>query len=379
MICETVERAIRLARLDAILVWPSGVETLDDQVRKRIRRAGAEVHLWLPVLADAGTEPPEEEQTEDAWGARGHGASGSWRGLGSGDESFLFACPRSRRWADAARERIHKEAPLYDGVFLDRIRYPSPANGFESLFTCFCPRCLAREPEAALWRERIRQLRKRIESASDRDVDGWKSFDALLAESGLDDFRESRSRAVRDMAAALAAEIRAAGKAVGLDLFTPAIAPLAGQEYRVLAPLGDWIKPMSYCHAKGPAGLPLELASFVRGMKAWGRGADEKTIAAFAGRSFGGFNLPESADRIESHGLDECVAGGEFWAAADMAGGNVYPGFECVRHPDFDLDMDARGVGRYLDALSGAPGLVLAWNILYTPEEFLRLAAEGRQ
>ena len=98
------------------------------------------------------------------------------------------------------------------------------------------------------------------------------------------------------MVSELAGEVRAAGKTVGLDLFTPAIAPLVGQDYGLLAPLSDWVKPMSYCHAKGPAGLPLELAGFVRGMKAWGRNIDEKTIAAFAGRSFGGIELPGSAD-----------------------------------------------------------------------------------
>ena len=29
----------------------------------------------------------------------------------------------------------------FDGVMLDRIRYPSAVNGFESLFACFCPDC----------------------------------------------------------------------------------------------------------------------------------------------------------------------------------------------------------------------------------------------
>lgn len=375
----TLERAIRLAGLDAVLFWPSGDGTMDSQIRKRIRQAGAEAYLWLPVLADAGTEPSEADQTEDAWGGAGHGASGRRAGLGSGDESFLFACPRSGTRIDAARERCRREAPSYDGVFLDRVRYPSPANGFETLFTCFCPRCLEKEPDAPLWRQRVRELRKRIESASNRDVDGWETYDALLDESGLAGFRESRCRAVAGMTGELAAEVRAAGKAVGLDLFTPAIAPLVGQDYRLLAPLGDWVKPMSYCRAKGPAGMPLELACFVRGMTAWGRGLDEKTVMAFAGRSFGAPGLPGDADSLEAHGLDEAVAGREFRAAAAMAGDSTYPGFECVRHPDFDLDMSMDGVARYLRALRDAPGLVLAWNLLYAPEEFLRLAAEGRQ
>lgn len=378
-IFATLERAIRITKLDAVLFWPSRDQTLDEQIRKRVRAAGAEIHLWLPVLADSGTEPPPEERTEDAWGNRGHGASGSWKGLGAGDETFLFACPRSRRWNDDARERIRREAPLYDGVFLDRVRYPSPANGLESLFTCFCPRCLEREPDAGTWRERIRDLRKRIESVSNRDAEGWNSFDSLLAESGLGGFIRSRAQTIHDMVAGLADEIRAAGKTVGLDLFTPALAQLTGQDYGLLAPLGDWVKPMSYCHAKGPAGLPLELASFVRGMKTWGRNIDEKTLMAFAGRSFGGIDPSGSADRLERHGLDESIAGDEYRAARGAAAGkNVYPGFECVRHPDFDLDMTVEGVSRYLGALSDAPGLVPAWNILYAPEEFLRLLTEGR-
>ena len=53
---------------------------------------------------------------------------------------------------------------------------------------------------------------------------------------------------------------------VGFDLFSPRLAPLVGQDYRALARFADWIKPMTYRVAEGPAGLRLEIPALAEGV-----------------------------------------------------------------------------------------------------------------
>lgn len=62
------------------------------------------------------------------------------------------------------------------------------------------------------------------------------------------------------------AVIRRHGGKIGFDLFSPGLAPLVGQDYTALARLADWIKPMCYRVAVGPAGLRLEIPALADGV-----------------------------------------------------------------------------------------------------------------
>ncbi len=372
-VIAAVSLATKIAGLDSLLYWPSGEIARDQQLIDQARDLGLKVFLWLPVLADAGKDPEMGEQAVGLGGAVGQGSAGSWHCLGKSDESFLFACPRSRAQLETVRWRCHDELPRYDGVFLDRIRYPPPANGLEMLGSCFCQRCLEADRDAPLWREQAYAVCEILKTAADRDLERWGDFYSLPGFSELAAWRESRRQAIADVVCGLAETARNMGKEVGLDLFTPALAPLVGQDYRRLGLAADWIKPMSYCHAKGPAGLPLELACLARGLLETGRSLSAKAVMAFVGRTTGLACLPDSPDRLEREGLPEEVLGLEYAKAAALTARPLFPGFECVRHPDFGLDMSEEGIKQYLEAASGAPGLTLAWNILYTPRRFLEL------
>ncbi|MDR0362099.1 MAG: hypothetical protein LBJ46_05365 [Planctomycetota bacterium] len=376
-ILDRLGRARELARLDALLFWPSGDAAVDGTVRGFCRENGVETYLWLPVFADSGFDPDPEDLVEDAWGGRGADAAGAWPGLGRGGEAFLFACPSARRHLDAVRARMNGELPLYDGAFLDRIRYPSPANGFGELFTCFCPRCREREPEMTVWRENARDLRGRLGSASDADMERWASLHALFADFDLEDFLRFRVAALFEAVRGVAGQAREMGKRVALDLFTPRLAALVGQDYSLLCSFADWVKPMSYCFARGPAGIPLELACLARGLVASGN-FSPRVVMEYLRRAFAIPELPDDPGQLERGSLPPALAGDERRRAERMTTVPVLPGFECVRHPDFDFDMRAEDVRGYVDALGGAPGMAMAWNLLYTPDEFLEIVAGGR-
>ena len=91
---------------------------------------------------------------------RGHGGVGSCRELegqaqprlgrvgrkwrrGGGDLSLRLpeqpsCAPESRPSSSRAARRY-----AFDGVFLDKIRFPSPANGLDEMLSCFCDHCRA--------------------------------------------------------------------------------------------------------------------------------------------------------------------------------------------------------------------------------------------
>jgi hypothetical protein len=83
------------------------------------RRPVDDVFLWYSVLSDI--EGMEESDLVVNWrGERSHGWGG-WAEKG-GDVELLG------RYAFA-------------GVFLDKIRFPSPANGIDEALSCFCDHC----------------------------------------------------------------------------------------------------------------------------------------------------------------------------------------------------------------------------------------------
>ncbi len=160
----------------------------------------------------------------------------------------------------------------FDGVFLDRIRYPSCTNGFESLFTCFCEFCQTKfsalygvslEPS----RPKIADLLKKLKQLSAQELNRHHRLESLWDGSGLETFFEFRNKNVYGRVNTFVDYARSQDKQVGLDLYTPSLAPFVSQDYRFLSQCCDWIKPMSYCHVIGPAGVPLEIFCLIQALQ----------------------------------------------------------------------------------------------------------------
>jgi hypothetical protein len=75
-------------------------------------------------------------------------------------------------------------------------------------------------------------------------------------------------------------------KEIGLDVWTPAYAWLVGQNYRSLAGLCHWVKPMVY-PIDGPAGLAGELIALISGLTAVNPDLDQDQAVRQACRFFG--------------------------------------------------------------------------------------------
>jgi hypothetical protein len=176
------------------------------------------------------------------------------------------------------RNRLHQLLARYDfaGVFLDKIRFPSPANGVDEMLSCFCDHCrlaakavdLDLDSVATALANRAIDPTASLAEGSDAGASAW--LEALVSGSdGLSRFLRFRAESVACLVAELAEEARRLGRKVSLDLFSPCLAPLVGQSYRRLKRHCDWTKSMTYRLALGPAGLRLEIPALIQGVARW--------------------------------------------------------------------------------------------------------------
>src|SRR5271166_6807843 len=98
--------------------------------------------LWYGALSDI--EGMEDSDLVVNW--RGERSRG-WRGWvengGGVEETFRFVCPNNPAAREKTVRRLRELLARYDfaGVFLDKIRLPSPANSVDETLSCFCGHC----------------------------------------------------------------------------------------------------------------------------------------------------------------------------------------------------------------------------------------------
>ncbi len=381
---DAVRRAREIAGLDGLMISASRDPAPAAEIAGAARSCGVTPYLWFPVLADMpGPALRVKDLVVLADGTRGNGRSGAWELPPGGAEAFSFSCPNNAAVMDrtfsAYTDLIDRTG--VDGVMLDRIRFPSPANGFEALFTCFCESCAARfqkETGRALETERQRAAAflSRLGGLTLPEFRAeWRQADTLWTASGLAGLAGFRSRSITDAVRRFAAHARSGGLTVGLDLFSPSLAGLVAQDYGELSGLADWIKPMIYRLANGPAGLPLEIACLARGLAALSPGLGEAGACELLAATLG-LPIPGSAAELLDKGLPEAVIASELARVRSLVPPEtkVYAGLEAVSIPYFRIDVTPDVLRRSLGCLAGAAGgLVASWNLLNIPEENLRL------
>jgi hypothetical protein len=301
------------------------------------------------------------------------------------DETFRFVCPNNPAVRRKTVGRLRDLLDQYDfaGVFLDKIRFPSPANGVDEMLSCFCSHCRDAAKGVGL------DLDSVVKILADGAIDAWTSrpkaardgnsswLDALVAGSPiLSHFLRFRADSVAALVAELAEQARRMGRRVSLDLFSPCLAPLVGQDYRVLKQRCDWAKPMTYRLALGPAGLRLEIPALIEGV-ASRFGVDEARIVEWSARhaAFDKDALHETRERAVPISFIQA----EMEAAVrTLAPAPVYFGLELVHQPGV-IGVDRRHVVDMVKAgrAANAAGLVISWDLMHAPIDCVRALAEA--
>ncbi|MDY0290601.1 MAG: hypothetical protein RBR15_17395 [Sphaerochaeta sp.] len=368
---QRLESYIHHVDTKRLIIWNNQSERWFERINRFADDLGIETYLWYPVLADRmdKTIPSEAELVRSARKDLGYGTFGTWNGFVGNDENFLFRCPEHALSLPLVTEEINSSLATYgfSGVFLDRIRYPSPANGLEMLFSCFCNHCL--ESGHGLQET---QAQKAISLMTEFCLSGqymkWDEFVAVAEIGGLMDRRNS---AIEEMVRTIYDSLDHTRFKLGLDLLTPSLAQLVGQDYTRLAPHCDWIKSMTYTKAIGPAGLPLEVNSLIQGLQDADKRIGPQQAAVWIASLLG----------LQSRQMEELMGTGVF--GQDLLQSEiqrslslvqdrvpVLAGIELVDHPVFPTKISSSQAEAMIQAVSTMQtGVIACWNLLYIPAE----------
>ena len=356
-----LDHALSTLRVAALIV---GWHAPDDQLaicRELTSEAGVALYRWHPVLSGEHAEP-----SNAVVGLDGEAVHDDQQ-----NPDFTFGCPNDPR----NRELVHSElsavidSGLFDGIFLDRIRFPSPTRNPLRDLGCFCAACQREAQADDLDLDRVRdtltQTLQLPESAG-----AW--LGATLAtntELGaappnqlLERFLRFREQSIVNLTAALNGVVRKAGLRLGLDCLSPCLTRLVGQALPELERHADWIKVMTYAHTNGHAGLPYELG----------------LLSAWWQRRHGPIPDHTFAQPIPDQAFAQPTLSAELARSREACSGPMLAGIETVELPG----IASPSAAQIADGVSaarqhGLDGVALSWDLWHTPPERLELVARA--
>jgi hypothetical protein len=353
--------------ISAVLLGWTLPPHLVDACREETLRAGARLYLWHPLLVDDGVLHPRPE----------------WLTIGLSGEpvpghqamaEFTFVCPNRPAVREAMLARMSDllATGRYDGFFLDKMRFPSPAPDPSRWLGCFCPDCERAATAQGVDLAEVRHALTLLLAQPD-----WRPFLTLLLGAPAsdttqrnvgpaDDFMSMRAASITGIVHEVATLVHAAGLAIGLDCFSPALTRMVGQDLGALDRSADWTKVMSYCHTLGPAGLPFELL----GLADWlveRRGLAEPVALAWLSETTG-LPLPTTRKALRKQGLAPAALARELARGRSAGVETLLAGIELVDLPGLAQLSESQALANLqVVQQSQADGVVLSWDLWQIP------------
>ncbi len=342
-------------------------------------RLSREVFLWYPLLSDyPGFDPSHLVVTRDSSRSRG------WAGYeGTGiAESFKQACPNNPQALSTTLARLEELMSAYefDGVFIDKIRFPSMANGLQDSFSCFCPFCAQKAARSGLDLDEVRAVLNEP-TAGHASAGGPAGAKIPMGAEWLEELVEGqpllrrflrfRADSITGLVATVSERMRKRGKKMSLDVFSPVLAPLVGQDFPALAAHADWVKPMIYRFGSGPSSLRTEIPALVRELGGY-LGCGAQAAMGWAAARVEGLE-GSTVEQVEEVAPLSLLRAETARALRLFGGAPVYLGLESVFIPG-RLEVRPRHVEEILDigTQAGVQGFVLSWDLLHTPLDNVR-------
>lgn len=371
------EAARRLPISHLLIGWNLPGQLLE-ACRKEAERLGIKFLRWHPLLTGDGVFQPLPK-----WQVIG--ASGRYVPGFRSIPEFTFVCPNHPEVQEAISRRLEEllREGLYQGYFLDRVRFPSPTTHPIDHLGCFCVFCRERAIAYNLDLDFIRKVVLSLDSTAE----GRLSLVQVLLKgeverlpgelaNHLQAYLDFRSNVVTDFVATLSRSLRAAGMEIGLDCFSPSLTNMVGQDLGALSAWADWIKVMSYAHVRGPAGIPFELLGIFDYLCGAGV-ADPANILDSIGEAIG-LRLPVERAILEKEGIPSESLEDELRRGVASCSIPILAGFELVEVPGV-AELNKPQVFRDLGAVrrSGVAGLSISWDLWRIPLERLDWVRQG--
>jgi len=372
---EAVEKRLifllsRIPVSKVIMGWAADRE-LYQKTAEFLAKRNIDFYLWFPVFSETGALEdlsPLVDIREKRLESRSN-------------EEFSFCCPNQKNVKKILSVFEREFSSVYfDGIFLDRIRYPSFANryGHAGVLSCFCREC------------RDFYKRKNFNIENIKAALSVPESDIFAVTGYLGNGKYTYSNTALQVLLRLKAEIihksmeqicsffRERNYGIGFDVFAPYLAPFTGQDLLSLSGLCDFIKPMMYRATNAPAGLPFETDALLRqtGIMASPSMMEQKQ----------NFNKMMHINQIETksetskpekNSFNLSFAARELKCFCAVSACPVYAGIEINRVKKF-AETDPAYIEETINAYAktGIRGLALSWNLLEMPKDNIEKTAE---
>jgi hypothetical protein len=353
---QRLRQAFELLPISIVILGWDLPPHLEEAVAKETTRNNAALYRWHPLLAsDTGFALPTE------WGPinlRGEHVPG-FKGL----PEFTFICPNRADVPEWIAERIEVAAArgIYQGLFFDRMRFPSPAENPERHLACFCKYCQRIASDSGLDLEAVRCQIESILTDADRAKTFTETLFTPTDDSQLEAFFTFRFNSITHIIQYAAKLARSHGLSIGLDCFSPTLTRMVGQDLSALNKSCDWIKLMTYPRVFGPAGLPFELNALSKWLNA--RYNVDETEAVQIVKEASSLFLTRNGLGPESM-AHEIQRGRE----SDIT--NLFAGLALVEMKDVHTST-LEQIQADLIAYQDADGLVLSWDLWHIQPQSL--------
>lgn len=181
-------------------------------------------------------------------------------------DEFYFCCPSNS--ANIEKFFIQQDETMnsvpFDGVFLDRMRYPSLSQGGLQILGCFCNTCTKIYKKHFLDLDYIRHLLLYPKGENPLALSKFIDGAYVCADDEINAFLSLRAKIITEAVRKIQNHYEMIQKTVALDLFPPQWAYLVGQNIRDLLPIGEFVKPMIYNSTTAPAGIQYERDAYSR-------------------------------------------------------------------------------------------------------------------
>ena len=350
-IMQKLEPVVSRIKVSKVFMGMSVDTDLYAKIRDYLYKNDIEFYCWLPVFAEldalkegyplidfSGKDKSEYELAER--------------------EDFTFYCPNHPHNILNVLQVFeeHFASIGFTGVFLDKIRYASFANGLNNVLTCFCPFCQIKYRAAQFLPQDLEEAIRMLPQKN-------APFGAIAYNRGIYSFDDDRwnnffrlkNEFITDAVKGICQYFSEKHYKIGLDVFAPFASRFVGQDIPALSSFVDFIKPMMYRVTNAPAGLPFELEAIVQEAS-----SNEAQRAAF-------YNLLGFDAGKQPFDIDFAVR--ELDDLVKQSKALVYPGVE------FNRAQIAPVTPAYMEetirayAQTGVKGFVMSWNLLNAPQE----------
>ena len=367
-VVQKLHRAGQVLPITHVLIGWQLPEALEEACHKECEHLGVKFLRWQPYLTSDGSYLPERDwQVENVLGQKVRG----FQDL----PEFTHICPNNPVAMSQNLKHVEDlvKTGIYDGIFLDRIRFPSASQKIPDGLGCFCKHCTQAASKQNLDLDLIRQY---IFQAKTDFNKGIGLVETIFSENNPEDstdrdilkrFFTFRQVNISAVVCDVAKVIHGAGMEVGLDCFSPSLTNLVGQNLSLLGECADWIKIMTYARTLAPAGLPFEyrgiLNFFVDSL-----GMEEK-FALEKLEELSGIPLPLNRQEFESIGFGPLALKKETERAIHETRAPILAGIELGEDPHV-IPLNENEWEMHIEAIKQAnpAGLSISWDLLKIPD-----------